>query len=799
MDPRYARPSSPGGRRLAPPGRSSTGTLAYAPPYDPYYAPTRSSRDSFSGPRSSADRIAPPRIVTRNPDDITASKRAYDEYRPRRSTLDRDAASPRRPLSAVGSDSSNRSRPVIMSATDKSSSPLKPRLRDDDPYLMIPASSKRDHRRNYSLDTEDMDRLTTRDRSHRDRIDRGGYRSSGIGGGRNKYNLDQPLVRQPQGKDDRSYGYEYTDRREQMMRDTAPRPRARRESVTGARERPMSMTGMEDWASRAPQPARDPGPPVSTRGFDKLGRSGSLRQEYNANDSGSRDYPLARPRENSDALRRKVARPVVDLHQESRDIAYRDRFDDDYESSHHGSRKPDPPEKFNESRGYAVRPLPEDSRARDPEERSKRHHEKVPPLEDVRYRFPEERPRRHREKEPAIEDLRNRDPEERPKKTHEREPMIEDLSGRHPEERHTHHHDKGHRSHHDESEEGIRRSRDDEPSKEKHSNHHVAEGLGLGAAGIAAAGIAAHRHNADREVNGKDFVNERGQKYAAQDRAPRDAPIEAPNDPKYEGRSERLAVYPDPSESTSRSGDASDDERRERRRRRRKDREARETREAQEAETARTGYNPAMPIPNNVGTPKETSFEPAIDPEEMEAEDRTRRSRHHDEPLEHRSRHDSENEAEIPRSRRRHRKHHSHTKNDDSYDDDSSDEPYPENKVVRVVTPPQEKESAPIVKGILRPPREKFPEDPAPVREGVAPLKEAGKKGVPPNARWTKIDRKLVNPEALEERQERFEERPDYVIVLRVLTREEIEGFAKLTQEIRGERANLAEKDPSRF
>lgn len=89
-------------------------------------------------------------------------------------------------------------------------------------------------------------------------------------------------------------------------------------------------------------------------------------------------------------------------------------------------------------------------------------------------------------------------------------------------------------------------------------------------------------------------------------------------------------------------------------------------------------------------------------------------------------------------------------------------------------------------KGILKPPRDKFPEDKNAVREGVAPLKDATKKGIPPGARWTKIDRKMVNPAALEARQERFEERLDYVIVLRVLTREEIQELAEDTQKIRG-------------
>lgn len=89
-------------------------------------------------------------------------------------------------------------------------------------------------------------------------------------------------------------------------------------------------------------------------------------------------------------------------------------------------------------------------------------------------------------------------------------------------------------------------------------------------------------------------------------------------------------------------------------------------------------------------------------------------------------------------------------------------------------------------KGILKQPRDKFPEEPNPVREGVAPLKDAHKKGIPPGARWTKIDRRLVNPAALEAFHERFEERSTCVIVLRVLTKEEIQVFAIKTQEIRG-------------
>jgi hypothetical protein len=94
------------------------------------------------------------------------------------------------------------------------------------------------------------------------------------------------------------------------------------------------------------------------------------------------------------------------------------------------------------------------------------------------------------------------------------------------------------------------------------------------------------------------------------------------------------------------------------------------------------------------------------------------------------------------------------------------------------------------VKGILRRPTKVFPEHPNPIREGVAPLKERlenrGVNDIPTDAKWTKIDRELVNPQALEEKGERFEERLDCVIVLRVLTRDEIGSFARRTEEIRG-------------
>ncbi|CAL3972040.1 unnamed protein product [Diplocarpon coronariae] len=118
-----------------------------------------------------------------------------------------------------------------------------------------------------------------------------------------------------------------------------------------------------------------------------------------------------------------------------------------------------------------------------------------------------------------------------------------------------------------------------------------------------------------------------------------------------------------------------------------------------------------------------------------------------------------------------------------------------ETRQMRVVSPPREKAEDKPVKGILRQPKDRFPEDPAPIREGVAPLKDAKKDGIPPDARWTKISRKLVNPEALEAGKERFEAREDFVIVLRVLSRDEVQGYAEVTQRIRSSREDLEDQE----
>lgn len=122
-----------------------------------------------------------------------------------------------------------------------------------------------------------------------------------------------------------------------------------------------------------------------------------------------------------------------------------------------------------------------------------------------------------------------------------------------------------------------------------------------------------------------------------------------------------------------------------------------------------------------------------------------------------------------------------------------------DDKQVRVVSPPRDKDDKRPIKGILKQPKPAFPEEPNPVREGVAPHKDDKTKGnVPPGARWTKISRKLVNPEALTIGKERFEVREDFVIVLRVLNKEEIEAYTAATAQLREMRRKEFEREQER-
>lgn len=114
------------------------------------------------------------------------------------------------------------------------------------------------------------------------------------------------------------------------------------------------------------------------------------------------------------------------------------------------------------------------------------------------------------------------------------------------------------------------------------------------------------------------------------------------------------------------------------------------------------------------------------------------------------------------------------------------DEPQHREVPPQATSDPQSKQ----IKSALHEPRDRFPEDPNFLRPGVAPMGQTSK--IPPGARWTKISRRIISTEALDVSNERYEEREDYIdIVLRLLTREDVEQYAVKTQEIRARRTPM--------
>lgn len=556
--------------------------------------------------------------------------------------------------------------------------------------------------------------------------------------------MNPPSVR-PQEKDSHNYGYEYTDPQEQMYRDTEPRPRPRRQSYNASRrERPLSMTDYPTRIVPSVRDVRDARPPaaMSTRGFANIGRSSSLRQGQRDRD----DEPVIRhiAREIHNDAQKSSREPVIprDYSREILDVPQK------------SSREPVVHQTLDPS--YRE-PLMDASEAR-----PRRHHRlsfdeaRVESKPRESYDDQYDRARKYLyERSHHKDDKEDREPDRDRDRERERD-RDRDRDHRAREDNHRGKHDRG----------------------DDNSNIVALTGAtGLaGLVGLASGVEGRHRHHRtdrdrdDQRIPPKEHVKDSDRDYP---------PL----------KQESI-------ENASNSTEASEEKDRERRerheRRRRKQRE-KEEREAEERrkeddrrleedlkrEDERRRNAGPLALPPTTTTTTTTNVLREQGSYERPAQERTQQS--------------EENQRS---SRHRRHRHHSHTQDKDSFSEDSSSsddlrtEPNP--RQVRVVSPSQEsREPEQPIRGILRQPREKFPEDPAPVREGVAPLKDAGKKGIPPGARWTKIDRKLVNPEALEEGNERFEERPEYVIVLRVLTKEDIEAYAAKTQEIRARRGML--------
>ena len=774
MSSGYGRAGSPPRNRYAPPGRASAGSFFSNPSYDTYPPPTRPSRDYPSGSRISAERVDAPRLLplrTRSPPRRAAEDDHAVRPRPRGATI--EAPRIRRPVSLIVPSSSARSsRPVITSAIERPASPVTATRRDrrDDDYELLPASSytRRHHQPHSSLGTTDSGRLVPADRDPREQT----YLKS---------NSKRPSVKERQDENDREYGFENTEAiREPRYQDPSYRQRSRRDSYNSGR-----LTSMVIPEGYIPRSNKESGPPVSTRGFENIGRSESLRQAYHAknDDRAPRDY-VRDDREIS--YHPKPSRPEIALHQLSNDgyaphpeeeIRRRLRKpgnEEDKLDLRPKNHKPAPEDEILDLRSKSRKTIPDDDA---PELRSKprkviREEERLEPrIRDPRDEENDQslpKPRKpimeEERLEPRIRDPRDddheRDGDDRPRKhrhrrhhrDHDHRRDYDDRDDRNPRA-----HD--HRRDYDDRDDRNPRALDDPREKvDRGEDGGPSNGLltGAGAAAVA-TGLAAQ--GIRRQWN-KESRDEEG------------LPAKQVQDRLREPERDHMDTS---SASSGLSGDTLENkEDRKRRKRLEKEEEERLYEEARAEERrakekAELFVGPVEPVLR-----EQASYE-------RRPEDRA--------PRHHRS--------YTPR------RHHSRTRDDDSYTESSfsSSSDSEDDKIERqprVVTPSNEEKPVPPPppKGILRKPREKFPEHPDTVREGVAPHKEMPKKDVPPNARWTKINRKLVNPEALEEDGIRFNEYVDHVIVLKAMDLEEIEKYTRKTAEIREKRRLLMGPEP---
>lgn len=734
----HNRPPSPGSRRIVQPGRTSAGSF-FTPSYLDYAPSVRARPEYVSLPRTSGERVDVPRAAptrVRSP-----PRRARDDdfaVRPRRISLDPGDPLSRRPLSIMPPRSPNKvARPIITKDLDRPSDPLSKTSKlsgggvQEVASYIIPAASASGRNHHRHSSLTTGDRLRARSRDPRERTYPGGS--------------SRTTALHSARENERDYNYEYTGPTKEFLRDgppaPLPRPRERKETYNTGRERPASMIVPDRAEPEYRRHAREPGPPPSTRGFDGVGRAESLRQPRRARDDDSD---------------RRERHPRGSLRDEPRD-----------------------------DRGYTElrRSLPrnsEDDYVPYPEDTSRHHRTRKPTLEDERGEG------RQRSRKPTLEDERidsRADPKSRD---------YDEQYARGAEDRR--------RRHHDDRESTREHDRREEPRDKRDREDDISNKGGLlagGATAAVAAGAAGLAAESARRHRQKDSEDKDGLGRSIKD--PRATHL----DPGYDRESESTSL----SGETRLSGGPEDEDREERhhRRRREREREEREYREARDQDrrqkegtlesTSLEGASGPQNLPRDLATP---AMIPPSDAEVAGLREQTSYERRPDtdpSPREHR--------------RRRPRRHHSRTRDEDSYSsrtssssEDSDDgHGHISREPPRVVTPSNEMANAkpslppPPPKGILKKAKDKFPEPPNPVREGVAPL-DAAKKGIPPEARWTRINRRLVNPEALEQEGVRFEEYPDYVIVLKVLNQEEISKYAQKTHEIREKRRAMMGAPP---
>ena len=792
MNSGYGRPGSPPRNRYAPYGRTSAGSFFSTSAHDMYPPPTRSSRDYPSGSRITTERVDAPRLAplrTRSPQ----RRATEDDYaiRPRPRGASIEAPRIRRPTSmlvpttgVVPISGARSTRPIITNAVESPPSRETSTRRDrrDDNYEILPASSstRRHHQRHSSLGTADVVRLMP-DKDFRDKT----YLKS---------SLRPPTVRERQDENDRDYGFEYTEAvREPRYQDTSYRQRSRRDSYNSGR--PTSMVIPEGYIPRS---NRETGPPVSTRGFENIARSESLRQGHHAKIDDRAVSHLGRD-DREISYHPKPPRPEIALHQP---------FNEGYtqypeEESRRQPRKPSREEDKLELRPKPHKPAPEDDtldlrarprktaaedetlelrskprkvvieeervepRSRDPRDdefEQSRPKPRKSALDDERLE-PRNRDVRDEEKEQSRLKPRKPAMEEERLEPRSRDPRDDDYErdgdDRHRKHRHRRHHrDHDHRRDYDDRDDRNPRARDDprerlDKGEERASSNGLLAGAGAAAAATGLAeGVRRHRNKESRDEEG--------------------LPAKQPQNHLREPERDHLDTS---SVSSGLSGDTQENQEERRRRKRLEKEEEERLYEEARAEERRAKEKAEL-------------FVGPVEPVLREQASYERRP-----------------EDTIPRHHRNYtpRRHHSRTRDDDSFTEssfssssDSEDDKM--ERQPRVVSPSNEENPVPppAPKSILRKPREKFPEHPDTVREGVAPNKEMPKKDVPANARWTKINRKLVNPESLEQDGIRFNEYVDHVIVLKAMDLEEIEKYTKKTAEIREKRRLLMGPEPAK-
>lgn len=821
MDSRYHRPSSPRAR-ITNPARSSTGT------FDPYYDSNYYTRPS--SPRSSADRLGGslyPRdnyVTTTASSGSRSAKPKYDSYtgRPRRNTLNESDDRLVRPQSMLIPSAVLPLRTHATHVNDRPSSPLA-RSWDNraDPYVGQAAPRTTAHKRIYSVDdgSHSAKLIAEKDivkSSHRD------SRDYSITSGRQSYHQHKPLVKATEFGDE---GFSYTDPAA-MYRETEPAWRRPRASSIERGARPSSVV-----LDRGPRTStRELGPPPSTRGFDKINAVTSRHHARSSSIERSRDipkydsYPDAAPSRTSSTRHHTPA-----IHQESREHRrepYRDEYDDrrdrDVENRRYADRFED---RDVPTRGFGIAPTahvrepaldhPPIYNANPPEVsrgRAEGYGSQYYSTDRADVRMPDPRIPEPRIPDPRIPDARIPDAriprerdvaptyEERPRERASRDsnqpvpsaaPIVAGaaagaaatfgaahvLKSREKEREREPERDR-------ERERERERERDRERDREREREREREQRKEYDERDRRGRGSDERERRADR----REAVPEERQDRPPQERVPPPPPPPPPG------------AYPSTPEPDRIPRErAYEDE----------DRDRRERRARKVPSSEGSGDERPRHYVDSQRKPEPPVKEAALDPDEeyrrriqQEAErsgrdrdngdsdrerDRRRRRDEREKSRErgedNRSREARSNAAEPPHSRYDERSASVLDANLVQEPDSLADHD-PPSKAVQIVTPP--KEAPPAPKGILRKPTEKFPEDPEPIREGVAPHKSQLKgKDIPPNARWTKIDRRLVNPQALEEAQERFEERLDCVIVLRVLTKEDIQKLADRTRKIR--------------